>query len=275
MMASPMGCHLAAGMQKFIHITDPHFVPPGNLLYGLNPIDRLALCIADVNKHHGDAAFAIVTGDLAHMGQFEAYEALKRELDKLSMPYHLLVGNHDDRANFRAVFPGAAADANGFVQFTFEMGEGVLGICLDTNEPGKPWGSFCATRAAWLRQTLDETGERPVIVFMHHPPFKVRLKRMDDISLLEPGHFVEAVAGRHNIRHLFFGHLHRPVAGSWRGIPVSTLRATSHQVALDFVIEGRIMGSHEPPAYGVVLLEPDQMIVHMHDFLDRTNTFLL
>ena len=41
------------------------------------------------------------------------------------------------------------------------------------------------------------------------------------------------------------------------------------------VIEGRIPGSHEPPAYGVCLLEADQMIVHLHDYLDRTNTFLL
>jgi Icc protein len=262
-------------MQKFIHITDTHFVPPGNLLYELNPIDRLALCVGDVNKHHPDAAFAILTGDLAHKGQPEAYDALKRELDKLVMPYHLLVGNHDDRANFRAAFPQARFDANGFVQFTFDMGEGVLGVCLDTNEPGKPWGTFCETRAAWLKETLRRTGDQPVIVFIHHPPFKVRLKRMDDISLLEPRHFIEAIAGRRNIRHMFFGHLHRPLAGSWRGIPVSTLRATSHQVALDFVIEGRIPGSHEPPAYGVVLLEEDQMIVHMHDYLDRTNTFLL
>jgi len=123
--------------------------------------------------------------------------------------------------------------------------------------------------------SLGLTGDQPVIIFIHHPPFKVRLKRMDDISLLEPRLFVDAIAGRKNIRHMFFGHLHRPLAGSWRGIPVSTLRATSHQVALDFVIEGRIPGSHEPPAYGVVLLEEDQMIVHMHDFLDRTNTFLL
>jgi Icc protein len=241
-------------MQKFIHITDTHFVAPGNLLYGLNPVDRLALCVGDVNKHHPDAAFTILTGDLAHKGQPEAYDALKRELDKLVMPYHLLVGNHDDRANFRATFPQAKFDANGFVQFTFDMGEGVL---------------------AWLKDTLDRTGDQPVIIFIHHPPFKVRLKRMDDISLLEPRFFVEAIAGRKNIRHMFFGHLHRPLAGSWHGIPVSTLRATSHQVALDFVLEGRIPGSHEPPAYGVVLLEEDQMIVHMHDYLDRTNTFLL
>jgi len=262
-------------MQKFIHITDTHFVPPGSLLYGLSPVDRLALCVADVNRNHADAAFAIVTGDLAHHGQPEAYAALKRELDKLSIPYRLLVGNHDDRANFRAVFPQTPADADGFIQYSFDMGEGVLGICLDTNEPGKPWGTFCERRAAWLRRTLETAADRPVIVFIHHPPFKVQLKRMDDISLLDPSHFVKAIEGCRNIRHLFFGHLHRPVAGSWHGIPISTLRATSHQVALDFVVEGRIMGSHEPPAYGVVLLEADQMIVHMHDFLDRTNTFLL
>jgi Icc protein len=262
-------------MQKFIHITDTHLVPPGELLYGLNPIDRLAMCIADVNRNHGDAAYAVVTGDLCHKGQPEAYAALRREFDKLAIPYHMLVGNHDDRANFRAAFPEAQADENGFIQYAFEMGEGVLGVCLDTNEPGKPWGTFCEKRGAWLKETLDRTGDRPIVIFMHHPPFKVRLKRMDDISLLEPRPFHDAIEGRRNIRHLFFGHLHRPVAGSWRGIPISTLRATSHQVALDFVIEGRIMGSHEPPAYGVCLLEEDQMIVHMHDYLDRTNTFLL
>ena len=41
------------------------------------------------------------------------------------------------------------------------------------------------------------------------------------------------------------------------------------------MMKDRVPGSHEPPAYGVCLLERDQMIVHMHDFLDRTNTFLL
>ena len=262
-------------MQKFIHITDTHFVPPGSLLYDLNPIDRLAMCIADVNRNHADAAYAVFTGDLAHKGQPEAYEALKRELDKLVIPCHLILGNHDDRTNFQATFPKTLVDANGFIQYTFEMGEGVLGICLDTNEPGKPWGSFCDKRSTWLKATFDKAGGRSTMIFMHHPPFKVGLKRMDDISLVEPKPFHNAIAGRTNIRHIFFGHLHRPVGGNWRGIPISTLPATSHQVALDFVIEGRIMGSHEPPAYGVCLLEAEQMVIHTHSFLDRTNTFLL
>jgi Icc protein len=259
---------------KFIHFTDTHIVPRGNLLYGLNPIDRLALCVADINLRHPDAAFAIVTGDLAHKGEPEAYAALRQELGKLTIPQRLLLGNHDDREAFAAAFPETPRDENGFVQYTFDIGE-TLAICLDTNEPGKPYGTFCARRAAWLRSTLAGAGDRPVMIFIHHPPFRVQIKRMDDISLLDPSHFIAAIDGRRNIRHLFFGHLHRPINGSWRGIPISTLRATSHQVALDFVIEGRIRGSHEPPEYGVVLCGQDQMIVHNHSYLDRTDTFLL
>ena len=57
-----------------------------------------------------------------------------------------MVGNHDDRANFRATFPATLVDGDGFIQYTFEMGEGCGAIRLDTNEPGKPWGRPCATR---------------------------------------------------------------------------------------------------------------------------------
>ena len=75
-------------MQKFIHITDTHLVPPGEMLYGLNPIDRLALCIADVNRNHGDAAYAVVTGDLCHKGQPEAYGVCLLEEDQMIVHMH-------------------------------------------------------------------------------------------------------------------------------------------------------------------------------------------
>ena len=133
---------------KFIQITDTHLVPRGQLLYGLNPVDRLALCIADVNLRHPDAAFAIVTGDLAHKGEPDAYAALKAELGKLRLPVHLLMGNHDSRDAFAAAFPDTPRDANGFVQYVIGIGD-ALGICLDTNEPGMPYGTFCEKRASW------------------------------------------------------------------------------------------------------------------------------
>lgn len=259
---------------KFIHVTDTHLVEPGTRLYGLDPEERLKLCIADINRHHADAAFAIFTGDLAHLGQPKAYAALRSTLATLAMPRHLLLGNHDDRANFLAAFADSPRDANGFVQFAVDTPEGRF-LCLDTNEPGVSWGWLCEKRLAWLAAELDRAGDMPVFLCMHHPPFPVQLKRMDEIALQEPERFTRVVAGRRNIRHLFFGHLHRPIGGSWRGIPFTTMRATSHQVALDFVTGGIVPGSHEPPAYAVVFVSDGLTVAHFHDFLDRTNTFNL
>jgi hypothetical protein len=65
------------------------------------------------------------------------------------------------------MFPAIPLDANGFIQYTFEAAEGLLGVCLDTNEPGKPWRSFCEKRGAGLRQTLDKAG---VMIFMRTRP---------------------------------------------------------------------------------------------------------
>lgn len=259
---------------KFIHVTDTHLVPPGERLYELDPAERLRLCIADINRNHPDAALAIFTGDLCHRGEAGAYRVLRECLSELRLPCHLLLGNHDDRANFQATFPEAPRDENGFVQFTVETEAGLF-VCTDTNEPRVSWGVLCEKRLAWLQRTLDAAGDRPVYLFQHHPPFPVKLKRMDEIALQQPENFARVVAGRPNIRHFFFGHLHRPIGGSWRGIPITTMRATSHQVALDFVTAGKVPGSHEPPAYAVVFAEPDQTIVHFHDFLDQTATYFL
>ena len=259
---------------KFIHITDTHLVPPGQRLYELNPLERLGQCIDNINRFHADAEFAIVTGDLAHAGNPFAYRALREAFGRLRLKTHFILGNHDSRTNFLAEFPESLRDSGGFVQYTFDTSIGRF-ICLDTNEPEVHWGVLCDTRLAWLRAELDRARHLPVYLFMHHPPFAVALKRMDEISLQQPEKFAAVVAGHSNIRHLFFGHLHRPVGGSWRGIPFTTMRATSHQVALDFVMEGVVPGSHEPPAYAVVLADADLTVVHFHDFLDQTNTFIL
>ncbi|HEX6092236.1 MAG TPA: hypothetical protein VFZ07_02730, partial [Dongiaceae bacterium] len=63
--------------------------------------------------------------------------------------------------------------------------------------------------------------------------------------------------------------------------PFSTLRALNHQVALQFEPQvsesGRMLvpGSHEPPAYSIVLIDPDSIVIHMHDFLDASPRFNL
>ncbi len=259
---------------KLIHLTDTHLVPPGRVLYGIDPAARLAAAVWHIQKHHADADACIITGDLAHRGEADAYAQLRELLEPLSMPVLPLIGNHDHRERFCTAFPQTSRDANGFVQWVQDYDAGRL-VLLDTvmsdDEPGHPAaGYFGGGRVEWLRERLDEAGDRPVYLFMHHPPFGVRVRAFDDINLAAPDAvaFAEVLQGRSNIRHLFFGHIHRTIFGSWRGIPFSTLPSTAHQSMLDFVALDDYF-THEPPAYGVVLLDDEQVTIHTENYLHR------
>lgn len=252
---------------KFIQVTDTHLVMRGQRLYGLDPFARLQACIADIQAHHSDAECCVFTGDLAHHGDVPAYEALRDALQELTMPWYLLLGNHDSREAFSSVFPDGPNDGNGFVQTAIRNTAGTF-IFLDTLQPGTHGGHYCELRRQWLRATLDKARNRPVYLFMHHPPFEIGIPCLDRIALQQPEQFAELLDD-HDIRHLFFGHVHRPVCGSWRGIPFSTMRGLNHQVPFDLQTVDRVPKSHEPPAYAVVFLSGDQTTVHFHDYLDK------
>jgi len=252
---------------KILQVTDTHLVEDGGMIYGIDPAARLEACVAHINANHADAAFCVLSGDLTDSGTPGAYRALKAVLDRLQLPYHLMAGNHDDRAALAAAFPETSRDADGFVQYALETQAGRL-LALDTVEPGSHGGSYCDRRARWLGDRLAEAGDDPVYIFMHHPPFPVALPSMDRMGIDDPGLFASAIEGRANIRHIFFGHVHRPLSGSWRGIAFSALPSTVHQVALDLVTVSPVPKTREPPAYGVILLEPEQTLVHLSAFLE-------
>ena len=89
---------------KFIHLTDTHVVGSG-LLYGQDPAERLAEAVTSINAEHSDAEFVIVTGDMTHWGDADAYTRFAKEITKLKIPFHLMVGNHDDTPALMHAFP--------------------------------------------------------------------------------------------------------------------------------------------------------------------------
>lgn len=258
---------------KLIHLTDTHMVPAPRTLFALDPRERLRPAVADINRRHPDAEMVVVTGDLAHWGEPGAYDDLKAILDGLAMPYRLVLGNHDDRAEFLKVFPDSPVDESGFVQWAEETPAGLF-VFLDTLIPGTDGGALCDDRLAWLRATLDAAQGTPVYLFLHHAPMDLGIQGMDAIRLQNPEALLDALRVHGDVRHIFFGHIHRTIAGSWHGIPFTTLPGTNHQVALNFH-RSDVPGSHEQPAYGVVLLQPTQVIVHVHSYLDRSRRFAM
>lgn len=260
---------------KFIHLTDTHVIGNDRTLYGADPARRLQLAVDSINAEHGDAAFVVVTGDLTHWGDADAYLAFAKHASALTMPVHLLVGNHDVTPAFSAAFPAVPRDPNGFVQYALETPQGRF-LCLDTKCPGTAAGAYCDTRRAWLADQLNASQD-PVILFMHHPPFKVGIDAMDVIRMQDGEAFHDTIAPhKARIRHIFFGHVHRAIFGNWRGISYSCMRGLNHQVALELnTSQDAIMGDLVQPAYGVVLVDDDSVTVHLHEFADRSPRFPL
>lgn len=259
---------------KFIHLTDLHLVPRGQPLCGLFPEERLASALAEIDRLHRDAAFALLTGDLSYHGREPAYRLLKEMLDECALPCHLVLGNHDDREAFVRVFGTDALDPNGFVQYHFESAAGRF-VVLDTVEHGQEHGVLCDDRLAWLAQVLEQFADEPIFLCLHHPPFPVGIASIDR-SRLKQSHELGELLKRHGgIRHIFYGHVHRAISGAWLGIPASTLPGTNHQVGLHLGTSELMFGTHEPPAYGVCLVDDDNLVMHQKDFTDQSVRFVL
>ena len=259
---------------KIIHLTDTHLGYTGQEIYQRSPIPALEKAIKSINQEHSDAEMLVITGDLAHAGHPEAYQNLKSILEQLTIPYHLVIGNHDDRPTISELFHDFKLDENGFAQKVITTEKGLF-ILLDTVIEGTHAGYYCETRFAWLEEQLAKANNTPVYVFMHHAPFDTGIPAMDVISLKKShGERLGDLFDKYNtVKHLFFGHYHRPIAGQWRGIAFSTLRGMNHQVRLDLHRDNMIQGCFEEPQYCVVLLEDDRTLIHYHDYMHQSDHF--
>lgn len=252
-------------MIKFIHVTDLHLVPSDKLLWGLSPSERLQKCLDDIATHHADAAFVAISGDLTEHGDVESYRQLADMLRGFPLPTHLMLGNHDNRDNYLTVFGGA--DASGFVQHAISV-HGTRMLFLDTLKGGpSSAGLYDEPRRQWLSRELANLSGSQAIVFMHHPPFSIHHDLMDKIKLEDEEGFAALLHGQ-PVRHLFFGHAHRTISGSWRGISFSALPSLNHQLPL---VGGSVptVYSDEPPMYAVVHVAKEQITVHSDAFLNR------
>ena len=209
----------------------------------------------------------ILSGDLTDRGDIDSFEKTAALLADCPCPVWPMMGNHDSREGLLQAFPQAGTDG-GFVHYVVE-GEGLRIVLLDTFEPGRHGGAFCEARAEWLTARLDEAPDTPTLIFMHHPPVVSGIEWMDP----EPGEgwiqrFGDVVGGRRQIVAIHCGHLHRPLATVFRGIPLGVTPSIAPLVAMDLrpidpeTPDGRDLITTEPPTYALHRWDGRNLVTH-------------
>lgn len=247
-------------------ITDTHIVPPGTRAYQ-NQVDTnamLAKAIDRLNALQPRPDCVIVTGDLADHGTPDEYAELVRQLDRLALPFYLVIGNHDDRATMLASLRYPHLEAAGpFVQYTVEHLPVRL-VILDSTSDEHHMGEFCEVRRAWLDARLAEAPERPTIVALHHPPFDTGITMMDAEGAGWAQGLVETLARYPNVERVLCGHIHRSIQTLVGGRLTSVCPSTAHQVRLDLAFDRSVGGffEMEPPSFQLHLWQGGRMVTH-------------
>lgn len=251
-------------------ISDLHVRPKGMLCN--DRVDSNGMLAAQVEALMGLNAqidCVVATGDLTDRGLVSEYEHLRELLKPLDMPVFLVPGNHDRRENLLEVFGGTRylPVTQGFLHYTVEDFPVRL-IGLDTVELGSSDGIFCAARETWLRSRLNEGDGRPVLLFMHHPPFKTGLIPMDTIMCREADRLEGIIRDFPMVERVICGHHHRPIQAVWAGILASCSSGPAHQVYLELV-KDECMLVMEPPAYQLHIWERDTGFVSHMAYVER------
>ncbi len=233
-------------------LTDTHVIDPGDPKAAADMLvdnnDRLAKAVARLNAETVKPEVILATGDLTDNGSPAEMDLLMELLAPLDAPVLALPGNHDRRETFRDAFDMPWATTDSHLSWVTDVG-GLRIIGLDTLLPGSHGGLFDEERQRWLTDVLHDSGDRPTVIAMHHPPFLSGVQWMDTMRLKGLELFAEIVARRSNVVRVLCGHLHRPLTTSVAGVTTTVGLSTIHHIELDLSPEARVEIIQDPPGY--------------------------
>lgn len=138
--------------------------------------DEARAAVAAANRIEG-LSFVVQIGDFTHLGLLEEYREMLHVFEGLSVPWFVVIGNHDQLGNGRAIYERMFGPVN--AAFTFG---GTRFLLLDTNSrevgfdgsvPDLAWlssrlvGAVAQQCTVIANAEVGREGEAPVVVFAH------------------------------------------------------------------------------------------------------------
>jgi Icc protein len=250
----------------FLHLTDLHLAPPGQLVVGIDPIWQMQSVLARIKQLDISPTFIVVSGDLTENGSAESYDVVKEVLKELGgensdTPVLLGLGNHDDRTTFRCVVLGEEISDNLEPYCYSRLIDGLRVIVLDSLIPGHPSGSLGTTQLAWLQDELQVPAARGNLIVLHHPCRLAGPVHHYPAFVLRDAATLEAIVARHQDRvvGVLAGHTHQANSAPFGG----TLHATAPAVLrqLDY-FAGEQYTTVPEGGFNLCQLDDNGLIVH-------------
>jgi 3',5'-cyclic-AMP phosphodiesterase len=254
------------GSTTFLHLTDLHLAPPGQLVVGIDPIRQMRGVLARIKQLDVSPTFIVVSGDLTENGSAESYHVVKGALKELEGENTdtlvlLGLGNHDDRTTFRRVVLGEEISKDLEPYCYSRMIDGLRVIMLDSLIPGHPSGLLGATQLTWLQDELQAPAPRGNLIVLHHPCRLAGPAHHYPAFILRDVAALEAIVARHRDRvvGILTGHTHQANSAPFGG----TLHATAPAVLrqLDY-FAGEQYTTVPGGGFNLCQLDDNGLIVH-------------
>lgn len=194
---------------KFALLTDLHITKTEPA------VEDLQNAVNDINARN-DIDFVLVTGDLTEEGDRKSLQKAKDILDKLSVKYYAVPGNHETKWSESGVT--AFGDIFGGERFRFEHNE-YLFLGFNTGPLMRMAdGHVVPQDITWLQEELEAAGKnKPVFLVTHYPLKDGDVDNWYDLT--------DAVRP-YNIKAFMGGHYHSNRTFFYDGIPGFLNRST-------------------------------------------------
>jgi len=259
-----------------VHISDTHLLAGEGKLYGaIDAEERLGRLFAQLEESGARPEAIVFTGDLADHGEAEAYERLRLLVDpvaaRMGAQVIWVMGNHDDRANFRTELLGQQP-TTAPIDRVYDLG-GLRIIVLDSTVPGHHYGHVTDAQLDWLAEELSSPAPHGTLIAMHHPP----VPSVQDLAILvelrEQDALAEVIRGS-DVRGIIAGHLHYSTSATFAGVPVSVASATCYTQDLSVAVTGT-RGQDGAQAFNLVHVYDDTVlhsVVHVGEYVPLSYT---
>lgn len=240
-----------------VHIADTTETPKGG-------VDTRSNFLKIVQKIADEAHdLMVLTGDICldvpKMSIYEwAYRQLNKYLDISKIDF--IAGNHDQTNMMCAAFGLEKHLRNATYYYTRNV-HGYLFVFLDTSR-----GVVDEGQMGWLKNEIESSGAREIIIFMHHPPVYADVPYMDHNHAMK-GRLLfqtELRSFTDRIFHIFCGHYHVDRTVAFDNLIVYITPSTYFQIDAS-VVAFRV--DHLKTAYRVIDLNEGRGLISYVKYL--------